>query len=97
MKKLLLAVAVLVSAQASAACRWQWVDHDYDASTPAVNRQICDSSTDVNSVRTPSARPIQQPTVRPIETPSVPPVGASQCRKQNVFEGGRWVNKRVCN
>lgn len=94
--KTLLALVLLAPLSASAACRWVWVDHDYNTSTPAVREQVCDSTTDVGAVRSPSIRPIQQPQVRPIETPTVAPIGTRNCSNQSVYENGRWVTKQIC-
>jgi hypothetical protein len=87
---------LIIGANAEAACRYQWVDHDYNASTPAIKKQICDSSLDIPAIESPSIRPIQQPQIRPIQTPSIPPIGTSNCRTQSVYENGRWVNKEIC-
>ena len=87
---------LMISNLASAACRWVWVDHDYDASTPAINKQVCDSSIDIPAIQPPSIRPIQSPQIRPIEVPSIPPIGTTRCRNESVYENGKWVNKRIC-
>lgn len=81
---------------ASAACRNVWVDHDYNASTPAIVQQVCDSTLDVPAINLPGIQPIQKPQVRPIERPTIPPIGTSRCRTQSVSEGGRWVDKQIC-
>jgi len=96
MRVVLALTMMLAAAQAVGACRWEWVDHDYNAATPAIQKQVCDSTYDTPAVRTPSVRPIQQPQVRPIQQPSVPPVGTTQCRNESVYENGRWVTKQIC-
>jgi len=87
---------LMISNLASAACRWVWVDHDYNASTPAINKQVCDSSIDIPAIQPPSIRPIQSPQIRPIEVPSIPPIGTTRCRNESVYENGKWINKRIC-
>ena len=39
---------------AQAACESVWVDHDYNASTPAIRKQVCDSTTDIPAIDTSS-------------------------------------------
>jgi len=80
----------------SAACKYVWVDHDYNVATPAIQKQVCDSTIDIPAIKPPSIRPIQRPQIAPIQTPRVPPIGTTQCRTQSVYENGRWVNKQIC-
>jgi len=89
-------ICLIFSSYTFAACKWVWVDHDYNLSTPALQKQVCDSTLDVPAIKTPSVRPIQQPQIKPIETPNLPPVGTKTCITQSVYENGRWVNKKVC-
>ena len=89
-------VFLLLSFNVSAACRWVWVDHDYNTATPAIQKQVCDSTLDIPAIKQPSIRPIQEPRIKPIESPYIPPIGTKQCRTQSVMENGRWVNKRIC-
>lgn len=96
MKLIITALLLLSSVSASAACKWVWVDHDYNMGTPAVKKQVCDSSIDLPAIQQPTLRPLQTPQLRPIESPRLPPIGTSQCRTQSVFENGRWVNKQIC-
>ena len=94
---MIFAGASTLSTAANAACQWVWVDHDYNSSTPAIQKQVCDSSLDVDAIKPPSIRPIQSPQVRPIESPGIPPIGATRCSNQSVYENGRWVTKRLCD
>jgi len=64
--------------------------------TPAVKKQVCDSSLDLPAIQLPTLRPVQTPQLRPIESPRLSPIGTSQGRTQSVFENGRWVNKQTC-
>ena len=80
-----------------AACKWVWVDHDYSTATAPIQKQVCDSTLDVNAIKTPSIQPIQKPQIQPIQTPSIPPIGTTKCRTQSVYENGQWVNKKICN
>jgi len=98
MKKLFL-VMILMPGMVQAACRWVWVDHDFNLSTPAIQKQVCDSTIDIPAIRPPTIRPIQQPRIRPIEIPTIPPIGTNRCRTQNVYNENarRWELKRICN
>jgi|SRR5210317_2179293 len=96
MKKLICIAVALFAVNANAACKWVWVDHDYNSMTPAIQKQVCNSTLDLPSIRTPSIRPIQQPQLRPLEPIGLPPLGTTSCRMQSVYEFGRWVNKRIC-
>ena len=96
MRILLFALTLCFSANAAAACKWVWVDHDYNLSTPAIKKQVCDSTLDLPAIKQPSIRPIQTPQIRPIESPTLPPLGTTQCRTQSVYENGKWVNKKIC-
>jgi len=96
MKKLFFAVALFASTQASATCRVVWVDHDFNAFTPAVKKQVCDSQFDFKSFNNPGIRPIQQPRIKPIEPLTLPPIGTTSCTTQNVWDGSKWVVKRLC-
>jgi len=87
----------MLTSSAYAACKWVWVDHDYNTSTPAIQKQVCDSTIDIPAIRTPSIRPIQQPQIQPIQTPSIPPIGTRRCSLQSVLENGRWVSKQICD
>ena len=96
-RKIILAVGLsFISTSASAGCRWVWVDDDYNASTPAVQKQICDSTIDIPAIQSPSIQPIQRPQIRPIESLGVPPIGTTSCRNESVYEDGEWVTKKVC-
>jgi hypothetical protein len=87
---------LMFSANSFAACKWVWVDHDYNTSTPAIQKQVCQSSLDINAIKPPSIRPIQTPQIKPIQSPTIPPIGTKQCRTQSVYENGKWVNKKIC-
>jgi len=96
----LLAVLLLtaLSSTASAACRWVFVDHDYNAGTPAIRKQICDSVIDVPAIRSPAIAPIQAPQIRPINPIGINPIGTSRCRMESVYNTRtrQWENQRVC-
>ena len=92
-----LVLLLLVQSLSYSACKWVWVDDDYDMTTPAVRKQVCDSTMDLPALKDPSLRPLQKPQIKPMESLSLPPLGTSSCRTQSVFENGRWVNKRICN
>jgi hypothetical protein len=97
MRALLAATLLTASGIASAACEWVWVDDDYNTSTPAVQKWVCDDySMSPRAPRTPSVRPIQTPQVRPLNTTSVPMVGTTSCRPQSVFRNGQWVTVEIC-
>ena len=98
-KTALLLITFTISSHTFAACKWVWVDHDYNMATPAVQKQLCDSSIDTPAIKTPSIQPIQSPKIKPIETPSIPPIGTKSCRTQNVYDyaTGKWVDKKICN
>ena len=92
-------VATLVfSTGASAACKIVWVDHDYNSLTPAVKKQVCDSSLDLPAINNPGIQPIQQPKIKPIEPVGIPPLGTTQCSTQQVYnqQTMRWEQKRLC-
>ena len=95
MKKLLI-MGALIAFDASAACKWAWVDHDYSTMTPAIQKQVCESTIDINAVRTPSVRPIQQPQIKPIQRHTIPPIGTRRCRVESVYINGRWTDKQIC-
>ena len=100
MKSLKIVAASLLFLSTSttfAACRYVWVDDDFNTSTPAVQKQICDSSIDVPAIRPPSIPPIQSPQIRPIESLTIPPIGTRSCSSQSVYEDGRWVTKQICS
>ena len=92
-------MSLMLSSYSFAACKWVWVDHDYDFTTPAIQKQVCDSTLDIPAIKTPSIQPIQTPQIKPIETPSIPPLGTTNCRTQSVYDyaSGKWVNKKICN
>lgn len=98
MKKTTLALltTLLLSTEVYAACRIQWVDHDYNSMTPPIKKQICDSTMDLPAINDPGLRPLQQPKLKPLEPVGLPPLGTTQCRTQQVYENGRWVEKRLC-
>jgi hypothetical protein len=96
MRKLLALALLMLPVSANAACKWVWVDHDYNTSTPAVRKQVCDSSIDLPAIKEPSIRPIQTPQIKPLPTIGIPPIGTTRCKNESVYENGRWVNKRVC-
>jgi hypothetical protein len=96
----LLVFAVVATAApqfVAAACKAVWVDHDFNTSTPAIRKQVCDSPIDIPAIPSPSVRPIQTPQIRPIETPTVPPIGTKSCRNESIYEDGKWVTKRICS
>ena len=97
MKKLIFTALTLFAVNAQAACRWVWVDHDYNTMTPAIQKQVCNSTLDLPAIKSPSIRPIQQPQIRPLPSVGLPPLGTTRCRTESVYEYGRWVNKRICN
>lgn len=97
MRILFLILLSVVSVQANAACRWIWSDHDMNTSTPAIRKQVCDSSIDMPTFDTPSIQPIQTPTIKPLPSFGIPPIGTTRCRNERVYENGRWVNKRICS
>ena len=96
MIKLLTTCLLLASSFAYAKCEIKWVDHDYNSLTPAIAKQLCDSTLDLPAINNPGIRPIQQPQIRPLPRISIPPIGTKNCNTQSVFENGRWVNKQVC-
>ena len=51
--------ALLVSQISHGACQWVWVDHDYNTSTPAIRKQVCESTLDL-----PATKPIATYPVR---------------------------------
>tara|TARA_B100001093_G_scaffold433587_1_gene430627 strand:- start:1219 stop:1524 length:306 start_codon:yes stop_codon:yes gene_type:complete len=89
-------IAALFSINAYSKCRIQWVDHDYNSMTPAIQKQICDSTLDLPAINNPGIRPIQNNRLKPLEPLSLPPLGTSQCSTQQVYENGRWVSKQIC-
>ena len=96
MKYFIIALA-LVSINAQADCRKVWVDHDYNASTPPVVKQVCDSSLDIDGINLPGIQPIQRLQIKPIESLGIPPLGTTRCRNESVYEGGQWITKRLCD
>jgi len=103
MKKIVSGFAVLVAALAfstavSSACKVVWVDHDYNAFTPAVKKQVCDSAFDLPAINNPGVQPIQQIQIKPIEPLALPPLGTTQCSTQQVYnqQAMRWEQKRIC-
>ena len=97
MKKILLLALLLLPVSSQAACKYLWVDHDYNTSTPAIQKQVCDSTIDIPAIRMPSVRPIQSPQIKPIPSIGIPPIGTTRCRDESVYENGRWVTKRICS
>ncbi len=96
-RTLLFALFSILASTSIADCRIQWVDHDYDTTTPAIHRQICDSTLDIPAINLPGVQPIQQPAIKPIEAPTIPPIGTSSCQTQQVYENGTWVSKKLCS
>ena len=96
----LLAVLLLtaLSSSASAACKWVWVDHDYNSSTPAIQKEICDSILNVPTIRPPSIAPIQAPRIKPINPIGINPIGTKRCQVESVYNTRtrKWENVRVC-
>jgi len=86
----------IFSINSFAACKWVWVDHDYNTSTPAVQKQVCGSTLDIGVIKSPSIQPIQSPQIEPIRSPTIPPIDTTQCRTQSVNENGAWVSKKIC-
>lgn len=95
-KQCAIAIAFLLPMVAQASCRWQWVDHDYNPLTPAIQQQVCSRATDAPVIRPIEIRPLQTPQIRPIQPFVIPPIGTTRCRVQSVFEGGRWVDRQIC-
>ena len=87
----------LLPLPSQAACKWVWVDHDYNSSTPAIRKQVCDSAIDIPAINTPSIRPLQTPSIRPLPSLGLPPIGTTRCRNERVYENGQWINKRICS
>jgi len=96
MKKLFFAVVLIATSQANAACRIVYVDHDFNALTPVVKKQVCESQLDLPAINNPGLRPIQTPALKPLEPLTLPPLGTTRCRTQRVWDGYRWVNQRLC-
>ena len=82
---------------ADAACTVRWVDHDFNAATPPIQKQICDSAIDLPAINLPGIQPIQRPQIRPLPAIGLPPLGTTNCSNQSVFENGVWVTRRLCN
>ena len=103
MKEMIGVLTVLIttltfSSGTRAACEIVWVDHDYNSFTPAVKKQVCNSSLDLPAINNPGVRPIQQPNIKPIEPLGIPPLGTTQCSTQQVYnqQTMRWEQKRLC-
>lgn len=79
-----------------AECHYLWVDHDYNASTPPIQKQVCESPIDLPALPDVSTPPIQTPTVPPISSPYIPPIGNTSCRDELVYRNGEWVTEMVC-
>ena len=97
MKYLMLVALILVSVNSAAECRVHWVDHDYNASTLAIQKQVCDSTLDIPGINLPGVRPIQEPQIKPIESLDIPPIGTTRCRTESVYDDGEWVDIRLCD
>mgnify|MGYP003633917048 FL=1 len=89
-------ILYLFSHASMAECHYLWVDHDYDANTPPIQKQVCDSSIDLPALPDVSTPPIQTPTVPPISSPYLPPIGSASCRDELVYRNGEWVTEMVC-
>lgn len=87
---------LLVSLNGVAECKNVWVDHDYNSSTPPVQKQVCDSTLDLPAMNLLGVQPIQSPALKPLEPIGLPPLGTTQCTTQRVYEYGQWVDKRLC-
>ena len=98
MRLMVFLLAILGATSASAACKVVWVDHDYNTFTPAVQKQVCDSTLDLPAINNPGVQPIQQPKIKPIESLKLPPLGTTQCSTQQVWnqQAMRWEQKRIC-
>jgi hypothetical protein len=97
MKTLFTVFALLFCASlASAGCRQVRVDDDHNASTPAVQKQDCDSSPDEDREAPPGKSPVQKPGIKPDETPTGVPGGITSCRRETVYDSGGWVTRTVC-
>jgi hypothetical protein len=98
MRLIVLLLTILGATSASAACKVVWVDHDYNTLTPAVQKQVCDSTLDLPAINLPGVRPIQQPKIKPIEPLALPPLGTTRCSTQQVWnqQAMRWEQKRIC-
>jgi hypothetical protein len=86
----------LVSPVTVAECHYLWVDHDYNPSTPPIQKQVCESPIDLPALPDISTPPIQTPTVPPISSPYIPPIGNTSCRDELVYRDGEWVTEMVC-
>jgi len=85
------------ASMASAECQWVWVDDDNDKSTPAVQKQECDSSVDKETKELPSKNPIQTPQIQSAESHTKTPSGITSCRRETVYDNGGWVTRTLCN
>jgi len=95
--KLLIAVILYLFPHVSMAeCQSLWVDHDYNPSTPAIQKQVCDSPIDLPGLPNISTPPIQTPTIPPISLPYLPPIGNTSCREELVYRNGDWITEMVC-
>jgi len=99
MRIILLALLALLflPLTAQAACKYVWIDHDFDTSTPAIQKQVCDNTFDVPAIPNPSITPLQQPQIQPIPSIGIPPIGTSNCEDVSVYEDGRWITRRLCS
>ena len=82
---------LFISPNVIAKCTVKWVDHDYNTMTPAIQKQVCDSTLDIPAINLPGVRPIQRPQISPIQSPTIAPIGTRNCRTQSVFENGQWI------
>ena len=69
MRLIITALLLLSSVSASAACRWIWVDHDYNVGTPAIKKQVCESSIDLPDMQQSTLRRLQTPQLKPLRFP----------------------------
>jgi hypothetical protein len=94
-------LAAMMSLAAEAKCRWRHVDHDYNSSTPAVYREICDKPLDIRTTKpVEPVKPIQSNRLRPLDNSNllIPPVGTRDCRQQRVYNrrAREWVDTTIC-
>ena len=87
-----------LSSSANAACRWVFVDHDYNAGTPAIQQQICDGALDMPTLQPIGIPPLQQIQIPPLQPLVLPPLGTTRCQNVSVYNNqtGRWENTTVC-
>jgi len=86
--RLLALVLVIFSQLANADCSCECINGRVQA--------VCSSTLDLKPICSPRICPILTPGIRPLPSLRVPPIGTTSCRKEQVWNGYRYVWREYC-